>query len=290
MIALLALAGATGPRGRVQAADIQDKKPADERMMSETVRELVRLQDAGLTEGVQAEYVRAKAGVTRPSCDEMIHLHLHHVKDEIIVAMLKKAEETALAQPSGNATFPSSTGFAQPAPQVVYATPTTVTTVRQASVQYDYSASYNYPSYYPSNYPYYGYAGYPSIYLGFWNSWGWYPPYRYGYGWGHGGGGGNHGNHGHGGVNGGWAGGIRRPGGPPGGGHGGGAINHGNQGHGGINRGWAGGGGRPGGPPGGGHGGGAINHGNQGHGGMNGGWAGGGGRPGGPPGGGRGRH
>lgn len=217
-IALLVVAGIAGPVGGVQAGEAQGKKPADERAMSETVQELVRMQEAGLLEGIQTEYVRAKARVTRPSCDELIYLHNHQVKDDVIVALLKKTEEATPSQPTTPAPSFGASGSGQPAPQVVYQTPT-VTAVSPPTPQYYYSPSYYSPSYYYypwySGYPYYGYRSYPSVYLGFGYSGGWRSPNHYGYG--------GHatavGGRGHGGYGGGGGG---RPGGGYGGGGGGG--------------------------------------------------------------------
>jgi len=165
---------------------------------SPTIKEIVRLSEAGTDLAVIQAYVESSSPGYRPKAEEIIYLHEHRVPSAVITALIQRGaqpreqpEVNVAAQPAAETPAPATANPASPQPTVKYVAPVANASYGYSSpnvIYVPYSGYSIYNSCYPrSYYPYYSRPYFSS-------SWGY--PYGYG-GYGYHGGYGHYGGYAH---------------------------------------------------------------------------------------------
>ena len=152
-----------------QAPAAPVKAPASPAQFSGGAAEILKMQEAGIAEGVIKAYVEHAPVVYHLSPDEIIALLRRGVSSDIVVAMLYKGEGARAQRDSAQPVAPA------PPPRAQEASTRTVQATEPKMIPdpKDEDAYLDASSYYADYYPSYSYVS-----LG----WGW-PRYSYRYGW-----------------------------------------------------------------------------------------------------------
>ena len=188
MVALLPLSGkaiataATEPATTPETVSPPATSPmtAPEAKLTAPTREVVKLINAGVPEGVVKSYVQNSPSTFNLNTDTIIHLRGMGVSEAVVVAMLshdKSLRDTSMSASTAYQSPAAPQITSPPVPYTAYGQPQDngyVSIPPDYSNYYDQSYPYNYGGYYPwGGYGYYPYYSTYGFYGGWWPGSGW---------------------------------------------------------------------------------------------------------------------